>query len=331
MRELNRPLIVAPMAGGPSTPALVDAAARAGALGFLAAGYKTPQSVEDEVRQVRGVPFGLNIFVPVPAPADPRPLEEYRRRLQPEADRYGVELPPLRLDDDDHFAVKVELAVAYAIPLVSFTFGVPDPAVVRALRAAGSTVLITVTSAAEARRALAAGPDALVAQAGSAGGHASTTDPYAYRGTTVAPDVLAEVRALTDLPIVAAGGTGSAEDVRRLLTAGAVAVQCGTAFLLAEEAGTRPAQRAAMLSGDYQDTVVTRAFTGQPARALRNRFTDAFPDAPVGYPAIHHLTAPIRAAAAERGDAGALNLWAGTAFAAARPAPLADLAGELSP
>ncbi|MBG0568842.1 nitronate monooxygenase [Actinoplanes aureus] len=331
MVEPNRPLIVAPMAGGPSTPALVTAAAGAGALGFLAAGYKTPEAVEDELRRVQGVPHGLNIFVPVPAPADPRPIEEYRRRLAPEAERYGVELPPLRLDDDDHFAAKVELAVAYAIPLVSFTFGVPDRAVVRALRAAGSAVLITVTSADEARRALAAEPDALVAQGGSAGGHASTTDPRAYRGTSLAVEVLAEVRAVTDLPVIAAGGTGSAEDVRRLLAAGAVAVQCGTAFLLADEAGTRPAQRAAMLSGEYRETVVTRAFTGQPARALRNRFTDAFPDAPVGYPAVHHLTAPIRAAAAQRGDAGALNLWAGTGFAAARPGPVADLVETLAP
>ncbi|WP_328471808.1 nitronate monooxygenase [Actinoplanes sp. NBC_00393] len=330
MHELTRPVIVAPMAGGPSTPALVRAAAEAGAMGFLAAGYKTPQAVEGEVRQVRGVPYGLNIFVPVPAPADPRPLEEYRRRLEPEAQRYGVELPPLRLDDDDHFAAKIELAVAYEIPLVSFTFGVPQPDVVRALRAAGSTVLITVTSADEARRALAAGPDALVAQAGTAGGHASTTDPYAYRGTTVATEVLASVRAVTDLPIIAAGGTGSAADVRRLLDAGAVAVQCGTAFLLADEAGTRDAQRTAMLSGASTETVVTRAFTGQPARALRNRFTDAFPDAPVGYPAIHHLTAPIRAAAAAHGDPEALNLWAGTAFTAARPAPVADLLAALS-
>ncbi|MFC7529806.1 nitronate monooxygenase [Actinoplanes sp. GCM10030250] len=331
MLAADRPVIVAPMAGGPSTPALVTAAAAAGALGFLAAGYKTPGAVEDEVRQVGGVPYGLNIFVPVAAPADPRPLHEYRRRLEPEARRYGVELPALRLDDDDHYPAKVELAVSYAIPVVSFTFGVPDPAVVRALRAAGSMVLITVTSAGEARRAVAAGPDALIAQAGTAGGHSATTGPHAYRGTSVASEVLAEVRAVTGLPVVAAGGTASAEDVGRLLAAGAVAVQCGTALLLADEAGTRPVQRAAMRSGEFRETVVTRAFTGQPARALRNRFTDTYADAPVGYPAVHHLTAPIRAAAAARGDAGAINLWAGTGFAAARPAPVADLIAGLTP
>src|SRR4051794_34751857 len=101
MLDLLRPLVVAPMAGGPSTPALVVAAARAGAVGFLAAGYKTPAAVEQELRAVAAVPHGLNIFVPMPPPADPGPLERYRELLRPEAERYGVELPPLRLTDDD--------------------------------------------------------------------------------------------------------------------------------------------------------------------------------------------------------------------------------------
>jgi nitronate monooxygenase len=324
------PLVVAPMAGGPTTAELVLAAARAGATGFLAAGYRTPAAVEAELRAVAAGPHGLNIFVPGPAPADPAPLERYRQLLRAEADRYEVELPPLRLTDDDHYAAKIELAVTYRVPLVSFTFGVPAPAVVRALRDVGTAVLITVTSADEARAALAAGPSALIAQAGSAGGHASTTSPAGYRGTSTALEVLAAVRAVAGVPVVAAGGTASAADVHALLRAGAAAVQCGTAFLLADEAGTRPAQRAAMLSGEHRETVVTRAFTGQPARGLRNRFTDTYSAAaPIGYPAIHHLTAPIRAAAAARGDASALNLWAGIGFAAARPAPAADIAGML--
>ncbi|WP_199512471.1 nitronate monooxygenase [Nucisporomicrobium flavum] len=334
MREPIRPLVVAPMAGGPSTPALVTAASRAGATAFLAAGYKTPAAVEDELRTVRGAgtPYGLNIFVPVPPPADVEPLERYRALLQPEADRYGVELPALRLRDDDHFSDKVELAVAYAVPLVSFTFGVPPEPVVRALQAAGCAVLITVTGPGEAHRAAAAGPDALIAQAGTAGGHSATTDPAGYRGATTAPEVLRGVQAVSDLPIVAAGGVASAADVRDLLAAGAAAVQCGTAFLLADEAGTRDAHRRAIRPGAHRETVVTRAFTGQPARGLRNRFTDAYSAAaPIGYPAIHHLTAPIRAAAAKAGDAGALNLWAGTGFASARPGPVAALVAALSP
>ncbi|GAA0481618.1 oxidoreductase [Paractinoplanes deccanensis] len=334
MLELPGPVVVAPMAGGPTTSQLVVAAAEAGALGFLAAGYKSPPAVEEELRAVRsaGAPYGLNIFVPAPRPASTEPLARYREVLLAEAERYGVELPPLRLDDDDHFGAKVELARDYRVPYVSFTFGVPSAQVVAGLRGGGSRVLITVTGRLEAVRAMTAGPDALVAQAGTAGGHASTTDPARYRGTSTAPEVLAEVRGVTGLPVIAAGGTASAGEVAALLSAGAAAVQAGTFFLLADEAGTRPAQRRAMLSGDYRETAVTRAFTGQPARGLRNRFLDEYSAvAPLGYPAIHHLTAPIRAAAAAAGDASALNLWAGTGFAAARPGPLATLVEALRP
>ncbi|SNY42680.1 nitronate monooxygenase [Paractinoplanes atraurantiacus] len=330
MFALPGPVIVAPMAGGPSTAALVVAAGKAGALGFLAAGYKTPAAVEEELRTVRsaGVPYGLNIFVPTPSPADAEPLHRYRETLSAEAAAYGVELPPLRLADDDHFEAKVALAVEYEVPYVSFTFGVPPADVVSALR----DVLITVTDRDEATRALTVGPDALIAQAGTAGGHASTTDPAAYAGTTTAAEVLADVLAVTSRPVVAAGGTSSSADVAALLSAGAAAVQAGTFFLLADEAGTRTAQREAMLSGAYEETAVTRAFTGHPARGLRNRFIDVHSSAaPIGYPAIHHLTAPIRAAAAAAGDASALNLWAGTGFAAARPGPVAELLRALTP
>jgi nitronate monooxygenase len=332
MRDLIRPVVVAPMAGGPSTPELVAGAAAAGATAFLAAGYKAPSTVEAELRHLRatGRPYGLNIFVPMPPPPDPAALERYRRLLQPEADRYGVDLPPIRLHDDDHFTAKVALAEAYAVPLVSFAFGVPARPVVDALRARGSAVLITVTSAVEAERALAAGPDGLIAQAGTAGAHASTTNPAGYRGTTTAPEVLAAVRAVTDLPVIVAGGVGTAADVKHLCDAGAAAVQCGTAFLLADEAGTRPTHRRALQSGEYTETVVTRAFTGQPARGLRNRFIDTYDDAaPIGYPAVHHLTSPIRAAAARLDDAGALHLWAGTGYAEARPGPVAELVAAL--
>lgn len=312
--ELSRPVVVAPMAGGPSTVALVVAAARAGGLGLLAAGYKTPEATAREVAEARaaGVPFGLNVFVPDATPADAGEVARYRARL--EADHGRLPDPPRC--DDDHFAEKVALAAG--VPFVSFTFGLPPAGVIAGLREAGSTVLLTVTTADEARRALALGPDALIAQAGTAGGHSGTFDPAGYDGGSTALELLGTLP--VSVPIIAAGGTGTAADVRALRDAGAIAVQAGTAFLLADEAGTRAAHRAALTEG--RRTVVTRAFTGRPARALRNRFTDAYgPDAPLAYPAVHHLTAPIRAAAAARGDAESINLWAGTAHADARPGP----------
>ncbi|BCL17747.1 nitronate monooxygenase [Micromonospora sagamiensis] len=320
--EFGSPVVVAPMAGGPSTPGLVTAAAAAGALGFLAAGYKSADLVAREVAELRAsrLPYGLNIFLPSPPPVDVGALREYRQALRPEAERYEVELPRLRLADDDGFAAKVRIAVGAAVPWVSFTFGVPEASVVTELRRAGCTVLVTVTDAEEARRAAAVGPDALIAQAGSAGGHSATTSPADYDGSSTAPQVVRDVRAAVGLPVIGAGGTGTARDVR-----------AGTVFLLADEAGTRAVQRDAMLSGRFTETVVTRAFTGQPARALRNRFTDTYSStAPLGYPAVHHLTAPVRAAAARREDPEAINLWAGTAHAEARPGPTAGIVRRLT-
>jgi nitronate monooxygenase len=332
MDELIRPVVVAPMAGGPTTIALVKGAADAGALGFLAAGYKKPEDVEAELREMNGSPFGLNIFVPMPPAPDVGALERYRGLLQPEAERFQVDLPPLRLADDDSFDAKIALAEAYAVPLVSFTFGVPERAVVQRLQRAGCRVLITVTEAGEARRALVAEPDGLVAQAGAAGAHSATTDPAHFRGDSTAEEILAAVRRLTGKTVVVAGGVMSAAEVAHLIEQGADAVQCGTAFLLADEAGTRQVQRDAMLSRAYEKTVVTRAFTGQPARGLANRFTETYSRmAPIGYPAIHHLTAPIRAAAAKQGDADSLNLWAGTGHARARTGSVAELVGDLTP
>ncbi|GAA3345363.1 nitronate monooxygenase [Amorphoplanes nipponensis] len=319
------------MAGGVSTTALVRAAAEAGAAAFLPAGYRTPAAVEADLRELRGTgrPYGLNIFVPPRSAPDRAAVEAYRARLAPEAHRYGVELPAPRLHDDDHFAAKIELARAAVPAWVSFTFGIPDAGVVRALRRAGSTVLVTVTDADEAAQAVAAGADALVAQGGSAGGHSATTRPGDYTGDRGTADVVREVRAAVSVPVVAAGGVGDAADVAGLLAAGATAVQVGTMFLPAAEAGTKEAHRAAL--GGAGATVVTRAFTGQPARGLRNRFTDTYSAyAPVAYPAVHHLTAPIRAAAARAGDAGALNLWAGTAFARARPGTCREILDRLS-
>ena len=330
----DRSVVVAPMAGGPTTPDLVVAAARAGSLGFLAAGYKTPEAVaaELEVLTASGLPYGLNLFVPGPAPVDLPALERYRAELQDEADRYDVELPSLRLHDDDSFGAKAELALAARPALVSFTFGMPPAGLVRALRAAGSTVLVTVTDVEEAHLAVDLGADALVVQGGEAGGHASTTRPESYAGTRPLVDLLVEIRGMVEVPLLAAGGVGTASDVAALLRAGAAGVQAGTRFLAADEAKTRPAHLAALLAGHDRETVVTRAFTGQPARALRNRFTDAHSDtAPVGYPAVHHLTSPIRAAAARLGDPEALNLWAGTAYGHVRRGTTQQILDDLTP
>jgi nitronate monooxygenase len=328
-------LLAAPMAGGPSTSALVRAVADAGALGFLAAGYKSPQAVADEIAAVRSarVPFGVNVFVPNPISVDAEDFRRYARLIQPEGDIYGLDLASSDpIENDDQWNDKIALLIDDPVPVVSFTFAVPGKGVVASLRNAGTVVLQTVTSPDEARLAAEARPDMLVVQASAAGAHSGTFTPLKLPPVIPIRQLLSAVRQAVDLPLVAAGGISTSSDVKEVLSAGASSAMLGTAFVRCEESGA---------SGVYKDTLrdaagrtetlVTRAFTGRPARAIRNRFVELYDgEAPSGYPALHYLTSPLRKAAAAAGDPDRLNLWAGTGYHLALDQPAAQVVGRLA-
>lgn len=329
---VTNPVLAAPMAGGPTTPAMVVAAARAGSVGFLAAGYKSPAAVQSEIAAVRGarVPFGVNVFAPNPVPIA---LDDYRRyaeEVQRTADRFGIVVPAEPVDDDDSFDAKIELLLSDPVPLVSFTFGIPEADVIRGLRRAGSVVVQTVTSRAEAARAEAAGVDVLAVQASAAGGHSGTLTPDRPVEALDLADLVAQVTNGVGLPVIAAGGVSNTEGVTAALRAGAQAVAVGTALLLADESGASATHRAALRDPLRRETAVTRAFTGRPARGLRNRFIDEHRSAPLGYPAIHHLTSPLRKAAAAAGEADLVHLWAGTGYRDAREESTEQILGRLA-
>lgn len=330
---VTNPVLAAPMAGGPGTPGLVVAAARAGSLGFLPAGYRTPQLFAEQLATVRaaGVPFGVNLFAPNPLPVDRAAYRAYAYALRADADRYGIDLPDEPVEDADHWSAKIDLLLADPAPVTSFTFGVPDAAVVAALRRTGTVVVQTVTSADEARVAADAGADVLAVQSSAAGGHWGTLTPLRPPAAVGLVDLLASVRQAVSLPLVAAGGIASTGDVVAVLRAGATAAMVGTALLLSDESGASAVHRAALVDPARDRTVVTRAFTGRQARGLRNTFTDRFSDqAPAGYPALHHLTSPLRKAAAAAGDPELVNLWAGTGCRAATAEPAATILTRLA-
>jgi nitronate monooxygenase len=321
---LRSPVVVAPMAGGPSTADLVIAAARAGALGFLAAGYKAPGAMAAEISAVRAAtaePFGVNVFVPGTPYPDADALASYLGSLGQAGDATW---------DDDAFEAKVTALLADPPPLVSFTFGCPAAEVISALREAGSAVVITVTSPGEAAIAAAAGADALCVQGVEAGAH---------RGTFVNDDapgrdygllsLIGGVAAVTRLPQIAAGGIMGPRQVRAVLAAGAVAAQCGTAFLRSPESGAHPSYKAALADPRYTATMLTRAFSGRPARALVNQFITDHADAPPAYPEINNATRPLRAAAAARGDTERMSLYAGQGYRSAAEQPVGEIIERL--
>ena len=329
------PVLAAPMAGGPSTPALVAAAASAGSFGFVPGGYRTAGQLAAEIAGLRGLTggaFGVNLFVPEHAPVERRRVLDYRDRIAPEAERLGVELGEPRWEDDDDWPAKIALLAEDPVPWVSFTFGLPGRDAVHRLRKAGSRLLVTVTDPSEARAAAELAPDGLVVQSSAAGGHRGTFDQYRTPGEEPLPELVARVVAATALPVIAAGGIVRPDQVVDALAAGAEAVQVGTALLLADEAATRPAHRAALTDPTFALTTPMRAFTGRVARGLRNRFSERYDAAaPVGYPAVHHITAPMRAWAAAHDDPHLLHLWAGTGHRAVSARPAAETLTALVP
>ncbi|MFZ3414995.1 nitronate monooxygenase [Arthrobacter sp. 3Tela_A] len=327
------PIAAAPMAGGPTTTALAAAVAEAGGFPFLAGGYKTPEALSAEISVMRaaGLPFGVNLFVPAPETVDAAAFRAYARQLQPEAERYGLTLSEQPMNDDDSWGQKLALLIQDPVDVVSLTFGLPEPSDIVALHASGTKVLASVTTPAEARQAQAAGVDGLVVQGSQAGGHSATFDPNRRIDPVSTADLVKAVRAAAGLPIIAAGGVDSPAAVQALLAAGAEAVAVGTLLLLADEAGTSPTHRAALTGGKFSETVLTRAFTGRPARALRNGFAVRHgAHAPAAYPAVHHLTRELRQAAGKAGDADTLHLWAGTGWRNAPRLPAAEIIEWLS-
>jgi nitronate monooxygenase len=321
------------MAGGPSTPALAAAVTDAGGLGFLAGGNKTPQQLADQIATTRTLTSGLigvNLFVVSANHADEDELEAYRQELQPYADRYGVEVGAPSWDDDAWHA-KLDVIRDLGPDVVSFTFDCPDADVLQELNALGIHTAVTVTSTDEARTAAERGARILIVQGPDAGGHRATFDPAAEPGTEPLPDLVTAIRNTTDRPLIAGGGISTRTQVRAILDTGAAAVQVGTALLLADEAGTTPAHRSALQDRSFTETKVTRAFTGRPARGLRNRFMDDHERDDHAYPQIHHMTAPLRAAAAAHNDLQAVHLWAGTGYRHSRSGPAADIIADLTP
>jgi nitronate monooxygenase len=332
IHDLALPVVGAPMAGGPSTPELAAAVSTAGGLGFLAAGYLSADRFAADIATARAAttgPLGVNLFAPGRSLAVADELSRYGVELQPLAEQYGAEVGRPHADDDG-WAAKLEVVADLRPEIISFTFACPASDVLARFREMGVLTLVTVTTSAEAQVAVDAGAEGLIVQGPKAGGHRGTFDPGAYPADQPLDDLVDAVVA-AGLPVIAAGGLATPGDVAGVLRRGAVAAQVGTALLLADEAGTNAAHRAALTSPEFTETVITRAFSGRYARGLRNAFTARFDAvAPFGYPEVNQMTSQLRKAAVAAGDPHGTNLWAGTAFATAQARPAGDIVSELA-
>lgn len=332
--DLVHPVIQAPMAGS-DTPALVAAVSEAGGLGVIGAAYLSPQQIREAAAAVRATttrPFGINLFAPLPAPEPPADANAALDAVAPFCEELALPPPQMPAAPADTFAAQVEAVLESGASLFSVTFGLPGPDVVAAVKAKGMLFAATATTVEEAKAVEAAGADLVVAQGSEAGGHRGTFAVPFERAMIGTMALVPQVVDAVSIPVVASGGIMDGRGIAAALALGASAVQMGTAFLACAEAGIPEAYREALLAAREDETQVTRAFSGRPARGIANRFMTAVEagGAILPFPLQNALTRPIRTAAARAGRADYLSLWAGQGVRLARRQSAAELMARLA-
>lgn len=329
--NLRHPIIQAPMAGT-STPEMAAAVADAGGLGSIAIGSVGVDEARAQIRATRaltGGPLNVNVFCHDPVEADAARNADWIESLRPLFEAFGA-APPTELRniyrsfrvDDGALAMLLEERPA----VVSFHFGLPDPARIAALKAAGIVLLATATSPDEGRAAEAVGIDMVVAQGVEAGGHRGVFDPSDDpRFATLPLTRLLATR--LDIPVIAAGGIMDGAGIAAALALGAAGAQLGTAFVACPESAAGPAYRAALAGPDAVRTRVSAVLSGRPARGLENAFMRRADESRIApYPFAYDIGKALNAAATAAGDTGYMPNWAG------QGAPMSRVltAGELT-
>jgi nitronate monooxygenase len=332
---IEHPIILGPMGGGPSTPELVAAVSNAGGLGSLGAAYLTPDQIADAIRRIRSLtsrPFNVNLFAGgwnTKQDFDAGPMIELLAEVH---GKLGLPPPVAPKPSPDPFPAQFEAVLDARPPIFSFTFGIPDRDAISRLKSRRIAILGTATTAKEARQLEEAGVDAVVTQGAEAGAHRGTFLDSFESSMIPTLDLVRTTAAAVSVPVIATGGLMDGRDIVAALNAGASATQFGTAFLACPESGASDVYKRTLLAAKQDTTVVTRAFSGRPARGLKNAFmaiVDARQNQILPYPLQNALTRPMRTAAAQQGLTDYLSLWAGQGVARARALPAGDLVARL--
>jgi len=332
---VEHPIFLAPMAGSGGTPELAAAVSNAGGLGAWGGAYATPDDIADAIRRIRTLtsrPFAINLFAggyATQSTIDPEPMLTIMRQAHAELGLPPPILPPLAVDPLD---AQLEAVLQERPPVFSFTFGIPPAEQLAVLKARDIAIAGTATTVEEARRLEQAGVDAIIAQGAEAGAHrGSFAAPFEQSMVPLAT-LVREIRAGVRVPVIASGGIMESGDVAAALRQGAAAVQLGTAFLPCPESGAPAAYKRALLDAKSDTTVITRAFSGRPARGLMNKFIamlEGKEHAILPFRQQNDLTRPMRNAAGQQGNAAFISLWAGQGVARSRALPAADLVRSL--
>ncbi|MEV6597886.1 nitronate monooxygenase [Actinoplanes sp. NPDC051346] len=312
------PIVQGPFGGGVSTVALAAAVSDAGGLGSFGGHHLPPERLDATLRELAaatGRPFAVNLWVPTedqPRGIDPETFRAGTARLQPWYDALGLPLPEYQPQALPDFDSQVEVVLERRPRVFSFVFGIPDPKVLAECRRRGIVTVGAATNLDEGRALEAAGVDVVVASGIEAGGHRPSFLRPAPDSVSTGP-LTAQLTSVLSVPVIAAGGLADGRGIAAAFALGAEGAQLGTAFLATEQSAAPAVHREMLFSDRARHTTLTRAFSGRHGRGIRNEFLDALADASdiPPYPQQLWLTAPLRAAGAERGDPEVLFLYAG--------------------
>lgn len=337
--NIEHPILQAPMAGA-SNPALVSAVSNCGGLGGLGASGMSPEVLREQVRDIKRLtqhPFNVNLFNRDTEVYDHsiEVTEKLKQQLQSYHSEFGLGDVPEPIALFGPAEEQLEVLLSEQVPVISLHFGMAQETVQR-IQLAGSKVICSATTVAEARALEAMGVDVIVAQGGEAGGHRGT-DHKEHRNTqhNSLVGTLALVPAVIDavsVPVVAAGGIMDARGLVAAAALGAAGVQLGTVFLGCPEAGITEAWLDRLDAAEGDDTTVTEVISGKAARGIRNRYIDeieALDTALLPYPAQYSLSRDLRRSAVEKGDSDFQALWAGQGVGLFRRLSVAELFAEL--
>lgn len=288
----------APLVGFNRSPGVVAEVSRGGGLGVLAATAYRPEELDAQLtwieERTEGAPYGVDLLVPAPSGSvDPVATAAAMRAQIPQAHRDFVagllasyDLDPTRLGtlgnaEDTARALAptgvadlLEVAFSHPIALIANALGPPPPEMVERAHAAGVTVAALVGRREHAQRQLAAGVDVIVAQGTEAGGHTGSVATM-----VLTPEVVALAG---DVPVLAAGGIASGDQLAAALALGAAGAWCGSVWLSTLEDITPDPIKQKFLAATSSETVLSRTRTGKQARQLHSAWHDAWaaPGAP---------------------------------------------------
>ncbi|MBK17227.1 MAG: nitronate monooxygenase [Rhodospirillaceae bacterium] len=333
--EIDIPILLAPMAGGPTTPELVGAVSNAGAFGQFGAAYLDGAAIHTAAGNIQGKTnkgFGINLFVPEDPPITAEETAAATAAIAEYFAQFGVEPPESVTNAMPDFDEQVASVIESGVKLCSFHLGHGSERAITGLKDAGIVTAASATSVAEAQEAEAAGIDFIIAQGSEAGGHRTTWVGDWQDSMTGTMGLISQLTGAVSIPIIAAGGIMDGRGLAAALALGACGVQMGTAFLTCPEAGVHPAFRQALLDVTDDATVVTKTFSGRPARGLRNRYISEMEksDAPIlPFPYQNTLTGGMRAAATKAADTDFMSMWCGQAASLSRGLPAAELIEQI--